>query len=286
MNDAAGRSTVEALSVRALSRAFDSGPDVLDKVTLSVSRGEIFGIIGPNGSGKTTLLKIMAGILKPDRGDVSVLGRPLGAFGARERGRLIAYVPQESPMTFPFTVEEVVLMGRYPHSGRLGFESSRDREAARWALDITETTRFRHRPMGDLSGGERQRVVIARTLAQEPSILLLDEPTSFLDIRHQVRIHHLLLRLRKEKGITVISVLHDLTMASTYFDRLSLLAAGRIRETGPPSKVIRYQLIKECYGTDVYIDINSVTGRPYIIPLAETESRSEESDISSEADGD
>lgn len=259
-----------AVEVQALSRSFCPGTPVLDCVSLSVSRGEIFGIIGPNGSGKTTLLKMMAGLMIPDEGEVLLLDRPIGSYTPRERGSLIAYVPQESPMTFPFTVEEVVLMGRFPHSGRLGFETAQDREVARWALDITETDRFRHRPMADLSGGERQRVVIARTLAQEPSILLLDEPTSFLDIRHQVRIHRLLLRLRKEKGITVISVLHDLTMASTYFDRLSLLALGRIRETGPPSRVIRYQLIKECYETDVYIDVNSVTGRPYIIPLAES----------------
>ena len=134
-------------------------------------------------------------------------------------------------------------------------------------MEITETFDFRNRWIGDLSGGERQRVIIARALAQEPAILLLDEPTSFLDIKHQVRIHELLHLLNREKGITVISVLHDLTMASTYFDRLCLLHRGQVLSVGPPQEVIRYSLIKEAYGTEVYIDINAVTGRPYIIPL-------------------
>jgi iron complex transport system ATP-binding protein len=123
--------------------------------------------------------------------------------------------------------------------------------------------------MGELSGGERQRVIIAMALAQEPDVLLLDEPTSFLDIKHQVKIQGLLVRLREEKGLTVVSALHDLTMASTYFDRLCLLADGQTVKIGPPSEVMQYQLIKDAYGTEVYIDVNTVTGRPYIIPLCD-----------------
>ena len=256
-----------ALTLRGLARSF--GPEAfrIDGIDLSVGRGEIFGIIGPNGSGKTTLLRMMAGLLRPDRGEIDLFGKPLEAYSPSERARTVAVVPQESSSVFPFTVQEVVLMGRYPYLGRLGFENPRDLALARWALEVTDTARFAHRLTGELSGGERQRVIIAMALAQEPDILLLDEPTSFLDIKHQVKVQQLFVRLREESDLTVISVLHDLTMASTYFDRLCLLAGGRIMQVGTPSEVIRYQLIRDAYDTEVYIDINSVTGRPYIIPL-------------------
>ncbi len=262
------RETGTAIELRGIGKSFGPGAFAIRKLDLSVDRGEIFGIIGPNGAGKTTLLKMMAGLCLPGEGEVVLFGRALSAYSFRDRARVMAYVPQESPSIFPFTVQETVLMGRYPYLGRLGFEKTRDLEAARWALEITDTLAFRDRLMGELSGGERQRVIIARALAQEADIILLDEPTSFLDIKHQVRIHDLLARLRKDRGITVISVLHDLTMAATCFDRLCLLNNGRIVESGPPECVIRYQLIKNVYDTEVYIDINSVTKRPYIIPLA------------------
>jgi iron complex transport system ATP-binding protein len=261
--------TAAAIEASGLAKSFGPGAFGLEGIDLEIKRGEVFGIIGPNGSGKTTLLRTMAGILRPDRGALSLLGRPLASYGSLERARRLAYVPQESALTFPFTVQEVVLMGRYPYLGRLGFESRQDLEAARWALAVTETERFKGRLMAELSGGERQRVIIAMALAQEPDVLLLDEPTSFLDIKHQVKIQSLLVRLKEEKGLTVVSALHDLTMASTYFDRLCLLTGGRTVRIGPPSEVIEYQLIKDAYGTEVYIDINTVTGRPYIIPLCD-----------------
>jgi len=249
--------------------AIDFGPGAfrLDSIDLSIGRGEVFGIIGPNGSGKTTLLRAMAGLLSPDRGTVSVDGQPLNRTSPSARARSIAYVPQEAALTFPFTVQEVVLMGRFPYLGCLGFEKESDIEVARWALEITETDHLKERIMGDLSGGERQRVILAMALAQEPAIVLLDEPTSFLDIKHQVNVHRLLVRLREERQLTVVSVLHDLTMASTWFDRLCLMADGKAKKVGPPADVIKYQLIKETYETEVYIDVNAVTGRPYIIPL-------------------
>jgi len=257
------------LSLHAVVKGF--GPDAftLREIDLEIDRGQVFGIIGPNGSGKTTLLRLMAGLQRPDSGRILLDGSDPAALAPRERARRVAYVPQESSTSFPYTVDEVVLLGRYPYLGRFGFERPEDLEIARWALEVTETARFGPRLMGELSGGERQRVIIAMALAQEPEILFLDEPTAFLDIKHQVRIHNLLIRLREEQNLTVVSVLHDLTMASTYFDRLCLLAEGRAVETGPPSKVIRYSLIKEAYGTEVYIDVNGVTGRPYIIPLPE-----------------
>ncbi len=259
--------TAPALELKGVSKDFGPGAFRLEAIDLSIDRGEVFGIIGPNGSGKTTLLRAMAGLLTPDSGTVFVAGHPLNRKKPAARARSIAYVPQEAAVTFPFTVQEVVLMGRFPYLGWLGFEKSRDIEVARWALEVTETDHLKNRIMGDLSGGERQRVILAMALAQEPSIVLLDEPTSFLDIKHQVNVHRLLVRLREERKLTVVSVLHDLTMASTWFDRLCLMADGKAKKVGPPAEVIEYQLIKETYETEVYIDVNAVTGRPYIIPL-------------------
>ncbi len=258
---------VPVLELCGVAKDFGPAAFTLHPIDLKIGEGEVFGIIGPNGSGKTTLLRAMAGLLVPDRGTVFVRGNPLSRKSPAARARTIAYVPQEAAPTFPFTVQEVVLMGRYPFLGWLGFEKSHDLEIARWALEVTETDHLKDRIMGDLSGGERQRVILAMALAQEPDIVLLDEPTSFLDIKHQVNVHRLLVRLRKERQLTVVSVLHDLTMASTWFDRLCLMADGRAKRVGPPAEVIQYQLIKDTYETEVYIDVNAVTGRPYIIPL-------------------
>lgn len=259
--------TAPELELRGVSVDFGPGSFRLHPIDLAIRRGEVFGIIGPNGSGKTTLLRTMAGLLAPCSGQVLFEGEPLDARTPAARARSIAYVPQEAALSFPFTVQEVVLMGRYPYLGWLGFEKKRDLEVARWALEVTETDHLRDRVMGELSGGERQRVILAMALAQEPEVVLLDEPTSFLDIKHQVNVHRLLVRLREERQLTVVSVLHDLTMASTWFDRLCLMARGRAKRTGPPADVIEYQLIKETYEAEVYIDVNAVTGRPYIIPL-------------------
>ncbi len=256
-----------AISLSRVTKAFTPELCVLKELDLSVMRGEIYGIIGPNGSGKTTLLRLMAGYIEPDSGQVLVGGRAHESIPPTKLARIVAFVPQESQLVFQFTVMEVVLQGRYPYLGRLGIESPDDIDAARRAMETTDTYQFRNRWVEELSGGERQRVIIARALAQEPEILLLDEPTSFLDIKHQVGIHDLLRRLNREQGMTVISVLHDLTMASTYFDRLCLLNKSRAVSIGPPEEVIRYRLIKDVFDTEVYIDINVVTGRPYIIPL-------------------
>lgn len=266
--------TEPAVLIQGLSKTYIEGEPVLSDLALSIARGEIHGIIGPNGSGKTTLLRLIAGYLEPDQGTVEIMGKPVASIPKARLAKIMAFVPQESLVAFPFSVMEVVLQGRYPYLGRLGLEKQEDIDTARWALETTETFHLRERWIGDLSGGERQRVIIARALAQKPEILLLDEPTSFLDIKHQVNIHELLKRLNREQGLTVISVLHDLTMASTYFDRLCLLHDTRILSMGTPAEVIRYPLIKQAFDTEVYIDINTVTGRPYIIPLGHIEDTS------------
>lgn len=240
---------------------------VLDDVSLQVVEGEFVGIIGPNGSGKTTLLKLMSGILKPEEGTVKLNSRNLAEMGRRSVARMVAMVPQETPLAFPFRVREIVLMGRAPHLPVFGFESGRDFETAEKAMALTETAQFADRTMGSLSGGERQRVLIARALAQQPRVMLLDEPTAFLDIRHQAEIFDLIRSLREKEGLTVVTVTHDINLASLYSDKIVLLKAGKIFSEGRPGDVLTAASVKDVYGTRVIVDSYPDTGLPRITPL-------------------
>lgn len=240
---------------------------VIDEVSLDVEAGEMLGIIGPNGSGKSTLLRLLSGVLSPAVGELRVRGRPLSSYSRREIGQTIAVVPQETTIEFPFSVLEVVLMGRSPHLGGFAFEGDRDLEVARTALERGGVREFEHRSIHELSGGERQRVVLARALAQETGILLLDEPAAFLDIRHAVEIYDLLKDLARE-GRSIVTVLHDLNLAALYCDRVALLKAGRLVQVGAPADVITYATVTEVYGTEVYVDINDVTGAVNVLPLS------------------
>jgi iron complex transport system ATP-binding protein len=240
---------------------------VIDEVSLAVEAGEMLGIIGPNGSGKSTLLRLLSGVLPPAVGEIRVHGRPLSSYSRREIGQTIAVVPQETAIEFPFSVLEVVLMGRSPHLGGFAFEGDRDLEVARTALERGGVGEFEHRSIHELSGGERQRVVLARALAQETGILLLDEPAAFLDIRHAVEIYDLLKDLARE-GRSIVTVLHDLNLAALYCDRVALLKAGRLVQVGSPAAVITYATVTEVYGTEVYVDVNDVTGAVNVLPLS------------------
>ena len=200
---------------------------VLRDITFSVKRGELLGLIGPNGSGKTTLLKSLNRTLPLERGDIFVDGANIKGIKRRELAKIVGLVPQETSMVFTFTVLEVVLMGRAPYLGRLGFESENDYAKAIRAMEMTDILSLSKRGMNALSGGEKQRVLIARAIAQEPDIMLLDEPTSFLDIKHQVEIYDLIKRLNSIKKLTVIVVSHDINLASQYCDRMLLLNKGR-----------------------------------------------------------
>lgn len=240
---------------------------VLEDVSLQVGEGEFVGIIGPNGSGKTTLLRLMDGILKPEKGAVELNGRTLAEMGRRSVARTVAVVPQETPLTFPFSVREIVMMGRAPHLPVFGFESGRDFETAAKAMAMTETAQFAARTMGSLSGGERQRVLIARALAQQPRIMLLDEPTAFLDIRHQVEIFDLVRSLREKEGLTVVTVTHDINLASLYSDRIVLLKAGRIFSEGRPEDVLTASNIEDVYRTRILVDSYPGSGLPRITPV-------------------
>jgi len=241
---------------------------VLRNISFEIKNGEFLGIIGPNGSGKTTLLKIIDRILMPQEGSICINGVNIDEMKRDALARLIAVVPQDSPMTFPFSVEEIVLMGRAPHLGRLRFEGKKDYEIAHGAMEMTDTLPFATRSINELSGGERQRILIARALAQQPQIILLDESTAFLDIKHQIDFFDLIKTLNKKEGLTVISVTHDINLASLYCDRIILLNAGNIHCMGTPDEVITESNIKEVYETDVLVDRNPQTGLPRVTLLS------------------
>jgi len=240
---------------------------VIHGVSFAVERGGFVGIIGPNGSGKSTLLRLMSGYLRAWQGQMLVDGAAIERYGRRELGRLIGVVPQETAVSFPFSVTEMVLFGRTPHVGGFGFERGADLDAAQRAMARTDTADLARRPITELSGGERQRVILARALAQEPSILLLDEPAAFLDIRHEVEMYDLLRDLQRE-GMTIVSVLHDLNIAALYCERLLLLHEGRVARVGTPGEVIDYPTLTEVYGTEVYVAMNDITGSLNVLPLS------------------
>ncbi len=240
---------------------------VIDRVSLSIKRGECFIIIGPNGSGKTTLMQMLSGIRKPGHGRVSILGRPLEGYRRKALARRIAIVPQGIPSEFPFTVFETVLQGRSPHTGPFGLEGPKDIEKARQAMEFTHVAHLGHRRMDQLSGGERQRVFIARAICQEPEILFLDEPTAALDLAYQVQVMDLLETLKEEKGKTIAMISHDINLAAMYGDRLLLLCQGRVMCQGPPDAVLTYPFLEAAYGCVVLVDKNPLGGVPRVTPV-------------------
>ena len=239
------------------------GTAVVDRVDAVVERGEWLALIGPNGAGKTTLLRAIARLV-PFSGEISLDGRPAPELARGELARLVAVVPQE-PSTPPWmTVAEYVLLGRTPHLGPLAREGARDRDAAGRALARLDLLAFVERRLGTLSGGEKQRVVVARALAQEASIVLLDEPTAALDIGHQQQALDLLDVLRQESGLTLVGAMHDLTLAAQYADRMLLLNGGRVVANGPPADVLTEATISQHYGAA--IDVVDVGGRIAVVP--------------------
>jgi iron complex transport system ATP-binding protein len=239
------------------------GRPVVDGVDAAVAEGEWLALIGPNGAGKTTLLRAVAGLV-PFTGSIEIGGRSIGELRRSELSRLVAVVPQE-PSTPPWmTVAEYVLLGRTPHLGPLAKEGRRDREAAARALARLDLLGYEERRLGTLSGGEKQRVVVARALAQEARIVLLDEPTAALDIGHQQQALELLDLLRGESGLTLVAAMHDLTLAAQYADRMVLLDGGKVAADGVPRDVLTETLIAGHYGAS--IDVVPVGGRIAIVP--------------------
>ncbi|MDX2447074.1 MAG: ABC transporter ATP-binding protein [Desulfobacterales bacterium] len=252
-----------AIALENIQYAYARSP-VLQDITFSVSPGDFFIIIGPNGSGKTTLMKLIAGIAQPGAGMVKILDNPIHSYSRRTLARKIAFVPQSVPIDFPFTVKEVVLMGRSPYQGMLGLENRDDIEKMRQAITFTGMTHLADRKMSQLSGGECQRAFIARAICQEPSVLLLDEPTASLDLSHQIRIMDLMEKLKAEKQITIVMVSHDVNLAAMYGNRLLLLDKGCIAEIGPPSEVLTYQNLEKSYGCTLLVDKNPLGDVPRV----------------------
>jgi len=224
-----------AIQVNQVSFGYDPQRPVLNHIDISVRPGAFLAVAGPNGVGKSTLVQIMAGMLRPQSGVVLLEGRDLRTYGVAELARRIAVVRQEFVPAFGFSVFETVLMARTPYYGQWGFEGKEDRDRAAKALELTDTARFASRPLGSLSAGERQRVFIARALAQETPLLLLDEPTSFLDLKHQVAVYDLLKSIGQDTNATIVAVTHDINLASQYCDEALLLYPPRQSGDSPPA---------------------------------------------------
>ncbi len=239
---------------------------LFDGLTVRIGAGEFVGLVGPNGSGKTTFLNLLTRVLKPSRGHIFVDGEELGTLSARALARKIAVVPQESNIIFPFTVSEVVLMGRAPHLTSI-LERDEDFEIAMEAMEMAEVSHLADRPIMNLSGGERQSVLIARALAQRPGIMLLDEPTAFLDIKHQVDIYDILTRLNCEQKMTIVAVSHDLNLASHYCERVLVFKQGQLKFDASPEQAITATTVRDVYGADVVVEKEPLSGRPFVLPI-------------------
>lgn len=244
--------------------------NALDGVSFAVEPGSLFAVLGPNGSGKSTLTRVLLGAQRPGAGSVELDGRRVDEWNRRELARGVGAVAQSEPLPFPMTVRELVSMGRYAHLGPLESEGPRDREAVEAALERCDVTGLAERLVQTLSGGELQRVRIARALAQQPRALVLDEPTSSLDIRHEMGILELL-RGSAECGITVLLITHHLDLAARYADRILLLNGGRVAAEGTPETVLTPETVQAVYGWPVAVERDGLTGSPRVIPLRPAE---------------
>jgi iron complex transport system ATP-binding protein len=261
---------IQDLRFRYGSALSPSARWALDGLSFEIRVGEILGVIGPNGSGKTSLLKILAKILRATEGSIRLFGKDLAQASQLEVARLVALVLKESPMLFPFTVAEVVLMGRYPHrraSGwtfGLGCDSPEDLALAEQVMVEMDIAHLAGRLITELSSGECQRALLARALVQEPRVLLLDEPTAGLDLPHQVELCAILSRLKAERNFTIVLVTHDLNLASHCGDRILMLKDGKMVCLGDPEHVIRPEVLQAVYRCDVVVDRDPASGRPRV----------------------
>lgn len=236
---------------------------VLDAISLDIARGAMTAVIGPNGSGKSTLLRVLGGLIAPASGSATFEDQELTSLPPRERARRIAYVPQDTTIPFEFPVRDIVAMGRSPYLSPWGYESKTDEAAIEEAVDLMDLGRLVDRSILDVSGGERQRAVIARALAQKPSVLLLDEPGANLDLRHQVALHALLARLNRTDGLTTVTVSHDLNAMATA-DCVIALVDGRVRAMGSAGDVLTDSMIAGVFGCRAIIDPHPRTGQPRV----------------------
>lgn len=252
-----------ALEAVSIAFAYEPGRRVFSDLDAGVSTGAVVGIIGPNGSGKSTLLRVLSGLLRPQTGRVLLDGSPLSSIASTERARKLAFLPQAVNPAFALSAFEVVCLGRYPYIGALGGIGPHDRAVAERCLLQTDALELRNRDFLSLSGGERQRVLLASVLAQEPALVLLDEPTAALDIHHQVEVFALLRRLAAD-GYGVAVVTHDLNLAGQFCDRLLLLGEGRVIAAGRQEDVLTAELLTRAYGAPIRVDRHPALETPLI----------------------
>jgi len=260
--------TDDVLRLEEVTASYEDTRWRMRPVSLTVASGEMTAIIGPNGSGKSTLLRVAAGIIAPESGRARLVGRDLSGYERKEVARILGYLPQQILPTFDYTVEEVVAMGRFPHLTGMGFLSPEDIRIIERCMEQTETRPYRGRALSHLSGGEQQRVYLASILAQEPRLLLLDEPTAALDIHHEAGFFRLLRRLRSA-GMAVCVVTHNLNAASLYCDRLFLMARGGRVSEGAAEDVMQPEILSEVYGESVVVQKDPRSGRPIVLPVVE-----------------
>ena len=259
--------TEPLVEIRDLSFAFGRTP-VLHAVSLTIEAGDYVAMIGPNGAGKTTLLKQINRLLPAGQGTVQVAGRPVGAYRQAELARLVGYVPQAEGRSWPFTVREFVLMGRYPYLSPFTPVSRNDRAVVDEVLELTETAPFAQRKMDTLSGGERQRVLIAAALAQQARLLLLDEPATFLDPPHQAHVLRVLRRVNREQGVTILAVTHDINTAVLSSRTIVALKGGRMVHRGPSASLLDDPVLEQVYGMRFQFAVHPATGRRVVVPEA------------------
>jgi iron complex transport system ATP-binding protein len=258
--------------LRAADLSFHYGPAfVLEDLSLDVSRGSFVGVLGPNGCGKTTLLKLMAGVIVPATGGLTLNGVPLRQLSRRQIAQQVSIVPQETHPAFDYSVQEIVLMGRHPHLGRFAVEGPADVAVAHDAMVATGTVHLGARSYMTLSGGEKQRVIIASALAQAPNLLLLDEPTASLDLGYQLAIAALLRELNQERGVTLVLATHDLNLAASVCDSLVLLRQGRVLAQGPTVDVLTPSLVRQLYDVEADVSFHSGAGHLTVTPLRRDE---------------
>ncbi len=254
------------ISARTVSFSYGA-VDVVREVSVDIKTGEMIAVIGPNGAGKSTLIRLLAGYLAPQAGSIELFGRDVRTYEKRRLGQLVATLPQAIATIFPYTAEEFILMGRYPHLDKRFGYSREDEEKARDVMETMQIGHLRGRIVSTLSEGERQRVYLAQCIAQSPKVLLLDEPVSHLDIKHQMQTLELLTALNQQ-GLNILMILHDLNLASEFCSRIVLLSDGRVFADGEPSATLTYQHIEEAYGTVVVVRENPLSGKPYVLPVA------------------
>lgn len=256
-----------ALSIEGIECRYTS-VKILEDVTFQVKSGDFIGVLGPNGAGKTTLLKTISGILKPRSGVVYIDNKDVNQLKVKEIAKTIAVVPQDSQSAFNFSVMDIVLMGRNPHMGRFQLESPRDIQVALNSMKLAGIDRLADRSLDEMSGGERRMVLIARALAQEPRILLLDEPTLHLDVNNQITMMELLHSLCRRNGLLIVAVLHDFNLAARYCDKLILIGGSKIQAVGKPEEALTKENIATVFGVQVYIKRHEITNSLYITPVS------------------